>query len=388
MESAANASHVATITLTNGDVIRGQLVSATDERIELETGFAGRMKFNRLMVNDIRISENTEFNFQGPTGLEGWILSGSKPAWSYANLSFTSNAAGSIARNVDLPDECGVAFNAIWKDPLNLKIVIFSENLSSDRPTSGYEITFLQRRVFVRNSKTQRIVGMSQNAVALQENGKARIEIQASLKSGKFTLSIDDQLIDTWTDPEILREGIGRGIHFIAQNDSPVQISRIAVGTWDGEVTQIPSRVEEDGFMQGNDNADPSVPPIAKKKLAPGRMELRNGDTIEGELLSIQDGMVHLKTPFREVKLAVGALRSVALKAVDLERCKRENGDVRGWLPDGSSLVFRLDGVVDDTLTGSSQNFSTSQFKLSAFNRIEFNIYEPAYEEIRLTNRP
>lgn len=378
------ANHEASITLTNGDLIRGQLVAATDDRIELDTWFAGRMKFNRLMVKDIRIAEQTELNYRGPTGLDGWVLSGEEPAWTYLNSSLNSKFAGSIARDVDLPDECNLAFTVGWRGSLGIKVVLFSKDLSTDRPASGYELTFMQRRVFVRNCKTQRIVGTTQNAVALQENEKAQIEIQASLKSGKITLAVDGEMIEVWTDPEVIRDGIGKGIHFIAQNDSPVQVSRISVGSWDGEVTQVPNRQEFNGFMQQNDDMDMSAPPAPKNKLAPGRMELRNGDTIEGELLAIEYGKVRLKTPFREVSLPVGALRSVALKPVDLERCKRENGDIRAWFPDGSSVVFRLDAVGEGTLSGSSQNFASSEFKMSAFSRIEFNIYEPEFEDVRL----
>jgi hypothetical protein len=384
VEPVNQARHEASITLTNGDLIRGQLVSASDDRIELDTWFAGRMKFNRLMVNDIRISENTELNYRGPTGLDGWILSGELSAWIYQNSSLHSKSAGSIARDVGLPDECHVAFTVAWRNSLGMKVVIFSKDLATERPTSGYEITFMQRRAFVRNCKTQRIVGTTHNAVALQENEKAQIELQASLKTGKITLAVDGEMIEVWTDPEVIRDGIGRGIHFVSQNDSPVQISRIAVGPWDGEVTQVPNRQEVNGFMPQNDELVVPPPVAARKKLAPGRMELRNGDEIQGELLTIEDGMVRLKTPFREVRLPVGALRSVALKPVDLERCKRENGDVRAWFPDGSSVVFRMDGVGEGTLLGSSQNFSPSEFKLAAFSRIEFNIYEPDYEDVRL----
>ena len=71
-------------------------------------------------------------------------------------------------------------------------------------------------------------------------------------------------------------------------------------------------------------------------------MELRNGDNIAGEVVSIVDGMITVKTSFREAKLPVETLRDVALKPVERERCKRLNGDVRAWLPDGSSIVFRL----------------------------------------------
>lgn len=387
VEPIGTMSHEASVTLTNGDLIRGQLAAVSEEQIELDTWYAGRLMINRLMVNDIRITEQTKLNYRGPTSLDGWVQSGEQPAWGYLNSSLNSKAAGSIARNVDLPDECTISFSVAWNNSLAFKFIIFSKDLSTDRPSSGYEFTFMQRRVFVRNCKTQRIVGTTQNAVALQETEKAQIEIQASLKSGKITLSVDGEMIDVWTDPEIIRDAMGRGIHFVAQNDPPIQISRIAVGSWDGEVTQVPKRQEFEGFAQQED-FDMSEPPATQNKLAPGRMELRNGDTIEGELLSIQNGTVQLKTPFREVKLPVGALRSIALKPADLERCKRENGDVRAWFPDGSSLVFRLDGVEAGDLLGSSQNFKPTRFKLSAFSRIEFNIYNPEYEEIRLATGP
>ena len=50
-------------------------------------------------------------------------------------------------------------------------------------------------------------------------------------------------------------------------------------------------------------------------------MELANGDSLEGEVTSIQDGVITMKTPLGEVKLPVARLRTVALKKVDLESC-------------------------------------------------------------------
>jgi uncharacterized protein YjbI with pentapeptide repeats len=115
-------------------------------------------------------------------------------------------------------------------------------------------------------------------------------------------------------------------------------------------------------------------------------MELANGDSLDGEVVSIADGVMVMKTPLGEVKLPVARLRTVALKKADLERCKRRNGDIRGWFADGSSMVFRLDGVADATLLGSSQNFGGATFKLAAFSRIEFNIHDPELEDKRSTS--
>lgn len=386
----SEAKHEATVTLTNGDVIRGQLASVTDECVELDTWFAGRIKFNRLMIRDVRISERPDFIYRGPTGLDGWKQSGEKPAWTYQNSNFRSTAVGSIARDVNLPDECSIAFDASWRGSFSLKLVFFSDDLTSDHPTSGYEMTIQTRSVYLRSCKTQKFLGHTPNAVMLQENEKARIEVRASKKTGKICLFIDGDIIDVWTDPDVATNEFGRGIHFISQNESPVQVSRIEVGAWDGEVEQVPDPQLLGGIRQfGNqiEQMDDEPETIApEKKINTERMELRNGDSITGEVISIVDGTITVKTPFREVKLPVESLRSVALKPVDLERCKRENGDVRAWFPDGSSMVFRLKGVTDDSLIGDSQNFGTGHFKISAFNRIEFNIYDPDLQEIRLAN--
>jgi hypothetical protein len=113
-------------------------------------------------------------------------------------------------------------------------------------------------------------------------------------------------------------------------------------------------------------------------------MELANGDSMQGEVTAIQEGVITLKSPLGDIRLPVARLRTIALTKVDPERCKRRNGDIRAWFPDGSSVVFRLDAVGDGTLTGYSQNFGTATFKTAAFNRIEFNIYDPEMEDKRL----
>ena len=375
------ANHEARLSLTNGDEIRGQLAVVAEGFVELDTWFAGRVKFNRLMIAGIEIHERQNLIFSGPVGLDGWEQSGDQPAWTYQNGALRSVAAGGIARDVELPDECSIGFDATWRGSFGIRVALFSKDLSSDRPSSGYELTFQQRSIYLRSCKTQKFLGHTPNATALQENEKARIEIRASVKSGKICVLVDGVLVDVWTDPDIAEAELGRGIHFITQNALPIQVSRIEVAEWDGEVGEVPDpqragAMEELGI---EDTARPQKP----AKPEPGRMELRNGDSITGEVVSISDGRILVKTPFREVRLPVENLRSLALKPADLERCKRENGDVRAWFPDGSSVVFRLERVSPGTLTGYSQNFGTADFKLKAFNRIEFNIYDPELEDIR-----
>ena len=56
---------------------------------------------------------------------------------------------------------------------------------------------------------------------------------------------------------------------------------------------------------------------------------------------------------------------------------------MRAWFGDGSSIVFCFDAMTQDGITGHSQTFGTATFKLTAFNRIEFNIYDPQINDLR-----
>jgi hypothetical protein len=383
----STAEHEATLKLTNGDSICGQLASVTDESVALDTWFAGRLNFNRLMVTGVKIAGKASFLYRGPNGLDGWKQAGGKPgdppAWSYSGAAFRSNAPGSIARDDLLPESCAVSFDVAWKgDAITLKVNLFSNDPSSDGSTSGYEIVFQRGNIYLRNCKTQSFIG-STNSQALMENDRAHIEIRASLKSGKVCLMVNDRVIEIWTDPDIAKGKFGRSLHFVSQTPSALRISGIGVAPWDGVMERLPEprigMLRQFG-LQGL--ADEAKPPV-KEKPKEGRMELANGDSLDGEVTSIADGIIAVKTPLGDVKLPVARIRNVALKKVDLERCKRRNGDIRAWFADGTSIVFRLDGVGDGTLLGSSQNFGKATFKTAAFNRIEFNIHDPDLEDKR-----
>lgn len=376
----SGADHEALLTLTNGDTVRGQLASVTDDIVSLDTWFAGRVNFNRLMVSGLKIEGRASLLYRGPTGMDGWVQAGDAQAWRYERSAFRSHGAGSIARDGVLPEECSVAFDVGWKgDSVALKVNLFSENPASEGDSSGYELYFQRGSITLRNRKTSGYLGSAQSQVLL-ENDKARIELRASRKSGRICLYINDRIIEVWTDPDVGKGQFGSCLHFVSLNAQPLRVSGIGIGRWDGQVERMPEPRNAMRFQMG---ARDDFKPVPQEKAKEGRMELANGDSMSGEVTSIQDGVITVKTPLGDVKVPVARLRTVALKKVDLERCIRRNGDIRAWFPDGSSLVFHLDGVGDGTLTGSSQNFGSATFKLSAFSRIEFNIYDVALEDKR-----
>ena len=373
--------HIAVLSLTNGDTIRGQLASITDDAVTLDTWFAGRLQFNRLMVSGLKIEESTASLYTGPTGLDGWTQSAEPPAWTYTESSFRATRTGGIARDDLLAERCAIKFDCAWKsDSIRLRVIVFSDDPASDNPDNGYEITFQRGRVHARNLRTQNFLGSAQSR-ALMENDRARIEIRADAKTQRIGLLIDDEPIELWNDPDAGKARRGAALHFISNSTAPMKISAIRVLEWDGEMDRMPDpQVGFQRFQPGGEPDEPAAEPAAKEN-AEDRIQLANGDSLPGTVKAITEGIVAIETPLGEVNLPVSRLRSLALKSVDTERCKRYRGDVRAWFPDGGSIVFRLDDSGPGTFTGHSQNFGTATFQSSAFSRIEFNIYSLDYQQ-------
>jgi len=370
------ATHEATVILMNGDTVTGQLASVTDELVELDTWYAGRIKFNRVMVRSLDIEQREDLIYRGPLGLDGWIPATEPSSWKFSNAALISEAPGSIAREFDLPDEFTLSFDLAWRGGLRMNLTIFSDDVTTDSPENGYDIVFQRRSVHLRKAGNHNWLGHTSNAGELQQDEKARIKIQASSKTGNVCFYVNDRIIDVWNDPGIDAGKLGKAIHFTLPDNTPTRISRIELSQWDGVIEKMPDPRIQGNIRMGAFNRIPAVPePSEPDPASEGRMLLRNGDHLKGEVLAIKDGQITLKTEFAEVQIPVERLQNITLKPVDLEEPKKYNGDVRTTFADGSSMVFRLEKVEDGKITGFSQNFGTAEFNMDAFTRIEFNIY-------------
>ena len=383
-----NATHEATLTLMNGDTVRGQVAAVTDDAITLDTWYAGRLSFRRVMVKGVVIDARPALVFSGPTGLDGWTQSAKLAAWTYENGSLRTNASVGIGRDVGLPDECVIGFDVAWHGSLMLNFNFFAEDVSSDNSSIGYQISCQGAFATIRRQGAGPQFGESVNIPEFnKDNDKVRLELRVSRKSGNICLYINGRCGALWKDPGVAKGKFGKCIQFVPRGKESLRISSIKVSAWDGI---LEDSVDADDAMLGMgmnlrlQRGIPEPKPEPKPKPAEdGRMKLRNGDSIGGEVTSIVDGVITIKTPFAEVKLPVARVRNIVLKPAPLEEPIRRNGDVRAWFGDGSSLVFCLDTMTPEVITGHSQLFGTATFKLAAFNRIEFNIYDPQICDLR-----
>lgn len=387
----APAGATAMVMLTNGDSVCGELLGANDALVSLQTAFAGRLDLKRQMVREVRIVPTDQATFVGPSSLDGWTQSSKDQPWRYGRGALRAKGAGGIGR-LDLLGEANrIAFDLAWKgESLGFKLKWFTTTAVSTSGKSGYEFTFQRGSVYLRNRSVANALG-NIHLSELLENTRVRIEIRSDRRSGKTCLYINDRMIDVWTDPDVKTSRFGTGLQFHSTNQTELKLENLRVGPWDGVVTDQPdpeARMFNPNLLQQldlnelNGQPDTEDEAEAEKPPTPPRIELVNGDSMQGEVKSVQGSQITLTTPLGEVQLPVDRLRSLALKPVGLERCIRRQGDVRAHFRNGSTLVFRLESATAEFLTGSSQNFGTAEFKLADIERIEFNLY-PKLRESR-----
>ena len=383
----ARGAHVATLEMTNGDVLRGQLVGLSGEEIRLDTWFAGEMVVRRVNVKAVSITEIPIYFYRGPNSIEEWTRAGGGDGWKWKHGVLSSTEVGGIGREMDFPKECVIAFDAAWRGNFLPKIIFYSNDVRTNSPTHGYEMVFQGNSVHVKKADSDDWLGHSNNSGELRENEKARIEIKVSTISGKILLYIDGKFVDLWEDTNLDAKKLGRGFHIVSQESAPLRISNLSVTSWDGFVGEVPN--QQAGMGNGNFRGgwNHEEEEMATRPVTPGaeegRMVLRNGDSIKGEVLGITGEQITVKTEMAEVTFPISRLKNLVLQPAAMEEPKRNKGDVRATMADGSRVVFRLDGVEEKVLVGYSQNFGEGRFAKDAFERIEFNIYRPELEEKR-----
>jgi hypothetical protein len=350
-----------------------------EKQIRLKTWYAGEMVFPRDNVKEIKINKSMKVYYRGPDGIDDWKINGNPESWKFDDGELFSSRMGSIAREIDFPEEVKISFESNWRGSFASKIVVFSSDTTSNSPNDGYEITFRGSYVQLRRISDDTWLASKINSRAIRQNEKASFEILMSRKTGRIAVNIDGDPFGIWDDQKLMNIR-GKGLHFFSSGNSRIGISNITVCEWDGYINDDVTDVDPfigAGF-QGNiriHRGGRSVPRSETKALPEGRMMLSNGDTIEGEVRGIENEMIKIKTPFAEVSFPVHRIKNIALDKGDYSEAKKNNGDVRALLADGSQLVFRLEDVKEGYLIGYSQNFGRAEFLQSAFKQIEFNLY-------------
>lgn len=376
-----DGDHIAVLTLTNEDVVRGSLVSLDNKEIKLTTSYADDLVFRRDMVAALTIEEKPEIHYAGPSTIEEWNTD-EEGDWTLEGSELVSKSSSSISRDMGVRDRFKVAFDVEWRGNARFRVFTCADNTELDEIGNCFELVCQSNYAYMRkrtkrNGRVEPVnIGNTGGMREFQEREKVRVEILHDLISGRIRFILGGRVVADWRDDSPGVGKLGGALHFLSDSGKEIRISRIRVSSWDGNI----DGKWKEGGMDPFGNDEPEIED--DEDQYPIGVVLRNGDNIKGETVGIDEGSVKLKTDLGEFELPVSRLRRFALRtpedAANPELTWKpilRNGDIRAHFIEGDHITFQLIGFGDGTIRGKSQTFGEAEFKLSTFNRLEFNLY-------------
>jgi sRNA-binding regulator protein Hfq len=364
-----NQANAFRLQLRNGDQLEGQVIGFDQEKVVLQTWYAGEMTFPKGAVRAlIPVPPAGALVFQGPTGMEGWTIGKVSPtvgeagSWQYKNGAFYATNAASIARDLKLPDVSLIEFDLAWKGMFQLAVAIYTDylqpiNLANKETEPDFgDFYSLQLNSFSANllpiKKNDPLRYLGQVSVpSFSQKNAAHIEIRASKLKRTVALFVDGQLIKQWVDNEEF-SGQGTGVRFVHQPQGKLKLSNLRVWEWDGQFEEKTPLISEN-----------------KQDLA----KLRNGDRVSGVVQSVDNGHMQIVVGENKLDVPLSRVRQIDL-ATPVTPLAAIKNDFRAFFSRGGAVTFKLEKWEDGKIFGRSPNFGELAFDSSAFSKVELRL--------------
>ena len=381
--TAAPTPCSACVTLTNGDMLAGDVALLDNTSLVLDTWYAGKITLQRGMVAGIEfMHENGKsFLYQGPKDGEEWHIF--SPWGGQQGKLMPRNGALEFT-GTKTRGSGGMAMHEIEKMPPCMRLD-FEVEWTAARPT--FAVGFCNGKDGRSGGKI--MFGDGLMLYASQNNGQGYNEQRGNdwrgylrsknIKRARFSVLVDgpkrrcavlvnSRLAGEWKGfPEgAMSKGNGLMFGSMAENmygnevrtDGTLRFQNIRVSAWDGILP-----------------TDRNLGVAAETDF----LSFANGDGLSGELLGIKDGHVRLKSSYGEMDIPLARVvrASPAIHGKAPPTPRREKSDVRALLCDSwSSVTVKLERLDGKTLAGSSENFGTVAIARAAIERLEFNLYD------------
>ena len=367
---------------SSSDTLLGELHELTQESIKLKTWYGDIITLKRAMVKSLKIVNNSLGSFFGPNNIQEWSLPQGKGSWQFQKGALVSRAKGGVGRDIGLREKAHISFDLKWSSSMRFRILLYSNDVTAAQPGAYYDLNFNRNYTFLRThgklSKKvqQRGGGRWQQIRLLNDTKTAHFDIFADRKAGTFSVYVDNVrvcLLQSLTpDPEDL----GTGLSFIAEERYPIEVSGITVTPWNG--TSLPNPTKTAGAIKpapADDKKDASKPP-------PHKILLNNGDEVPGTVGKVENGHMIIETEYTPIQIPLKRIKSLNLGDTG-EEPKKYADDIRAWFHQGGHITLKLSSFKDGKISGYSQAFGDIELDLSAFNRIDFHIYDKEINALR-----
>ncbi len=377
------------------DTIRGKLVSLSENKIVLDTAFAGRLSLDRHMILRLDFSANSPVFYQGPGKLENWTFSGGEPddSWEQQGRFFVSHDNTGLAREVKTEKRSHISFTFDKKGRGTLRFFFFSDQGGSISPDNRYELAIINFS-FLRLSRYSSAQGRTENLfnqtyTALREQDQVTIDLYLD-RSGEnpSALLIDGKTLHTWTEPKEGSDAFGDWFHFVPEKPTPIRLTDFTIGQWDGKLPASEKAETNEALARGKKKDGEKEESDEKKfsQLKGQHIKLKNGDTVIGKIREVSDGRLMAQTSIGDIAIPLNRAANISLEDEEKYQPRMKQHQMRAWFHTGGYLTFKLISQNGDKIRASNQVFGEAEFKLNAFSRIDFNIWRRELEAERSGN--
>ena len=343
----------------NGDEIFGNLLALNETELELQTWFGGKFKTPRAMVRSIRFQpKGATPLYEGPTGREGWQL-GRNPntiGWEYRDGAFIGNSAGTLGRDLKLPDASRIEFDLGWSAPFNLLFSIYTgvtDGFNYNTSSYMYYITpgyiSLQRINAGSGSTT---MGRSDPIPTMLLKKKVHLEFRANKEENILEVLVDGKPANQWIDTAGW-VGKGSGILFYAQTDgAAVKISNIKVYEWDGK----PGAEVATNAVSGED-----------------QLHLVNRDKVSGKVTGMRDGKLQFASKEASLEIPLARVTQIFFANMVTNPVAPSPWEIQAMVSGGGTISFALEKWSADKVSGQNKTFGKISLNSRSIRQIRFN---------------
>jgi hypothetical protein len=358
-------ANTANIKLTNGDIIKGGIISLDSQNLIVKTWYAGELKIARKMLKEIVPSTVSSWIYEGPNNIKEWTLENQKEGKNVKVVNKTLVIPGntSAGRDMQLPDLAKIEFDMSFAPNSNVNIFLYSDQIARHQGnsyimniSSGY--IYMQR--YSKNGVSNNI-GQGE-CRKLTEKRQTHFVILVNKKQKSFTIIVNGTMMQQMADSNNEFCGKGTIMSFYNSNSStPLKIKNLVVSKWDGRLPSTVADTEE----SKTDN-----------------ILFSNEDKVTGKLKSINDGQITFETEFASLAIPLERAKIIRISSEGAQLAKRNANDIRLFFNNDEYLTADLLKIADGKITAKSENFGSAELLLGAFRKISLNIYaEPSEGE-------
>ncbi|MBP7274718.1 MAG: hypothetical protein KBA51_00780 [Kiritimatiellae bacterium] len=347
------------VTLTNGDLLRGEMVALDDQTLELDTWYSGRVKIARALIQSARHTSAMGTIFEGPGNPEGWTNTHGSPRIFNEDIHLNDDIIG---RQLDrMPPKSRIDFELKWFAKCAFLFTFYSDQTTTHVGTNHcYEFALQDNNritlYHIIPMSANRRIGQAnlQGLESINDQYAARFSIFTDLEQKKILVYVNGAQVADWTDFQGF-DGKGKAIVFCScMGSPPIIVRNIRVSEWDGR-----------------------TPDSGKEAPAVGTAEtlsLNDGDHISGALKALSGETACVETSFGVQEISVDRIYLITFAKNDA-RARRNRDDMRLALWDDTIITLGSARLAEEVVEGSSDNTGSIRLPLSGVRSAEWNLY-------------